>query len=83
MPWLTMFNLGSRFADVDCEAPDLARHPRFADARVYDVTLAPGELLFVPVGWWHQVRALDPSITVTLTGFAFPNHYAWDTDTTR
>jgi hypothetical protein len=76
-------NRESRFADVDCEAPDLARHPRFAEARVYDVVLAPGELLFVPVGWWHQVRALDPSITVTLTGFAFPNHYAWDTDTTR
>jgi len=37
-------NLESRFADVDCEAPDLTRHPRFAEARVYDVVLAPGEL---------------------------------------
>jgi hypothetical protein len=42
-----------------------------------------GELLFVPVGCWHQVRALEPSIGVTLTNFAFPNRYAWDTDTSR
>ena len=76
-------NRDSRFADVDCEAPDLARFPRFADARVYTVTLEPGELLFLPVGWWHQVRALEPSIGVTLTGFSFPNRYAWATDTSR
>jgi hypothetical protein len=29
------------------------------------------------------VRALEPSISVTLTGFVFPNRYAWDTDTRR
>jgi hypothetical protein len=76
-------NHDSRFADVDCEAPDRSRHPRFAGARVYDVVLSPGELLFVPVGWWHQVRALEPSISVTLTGFVFANHYEWDTDMER
>jgi hypothetical protein len=76
-------NRESRFADADCEAPDLARHPRFAGARLYEVTLEPGELLFVPVGWWHQVRALEPSIGLSLTGFAAPNRYAWDTDTSR
>jgi hypothetical protein len=78
-----VYNRESRFADVDCEAPDLARHPRFAEAKVYEIVLAPGELLFVPVGWWHQVRALEPSISVTLTGFVFPNRYAWDTDVRR
>ncbi len=76
-------NRESRFADVDAEHPDLARHPEFAGAHVFTLELAPGDLLFIPVGWFHQVRALEPSISVTLTNFAFPNRYRWDTDTRR
>lgn len=33
---------------------------------VKDFVVEPGEALFVPVGWWHHVRALEPSITVSL-----------------
>ena len=22
-------------------------------------------MLFIPIGWWHQVRSLDPSISVS------------------
>jgi hypothetical protein len=40
------------------------------DAIVLDVVVAPGEALFVPVGWWHHVVALDASIGVSLTGFS-------------
>ncbi|MBL8624883.1 MAG: cupin-like domain-containing protein [Myxococcales bacterium] len=75
-------NLTSRFADVDPEAPDLARFPEFADVHVHDVELGPGELLFVPVGWFHHVRALEPSISVSFTCFTEPNQYRWDVDTT-
>jgi hypothetical protein len=52
---------------------DLGRFPRLASARVYDVLLEPGEILFVPFGWWHQVRALDFSVTITHTNFRWPN----------
>ena len=31
----------------------------------------------------HQVRALEPSIRITLTGFVFANHYEWDADMAR
>jgi hypothetical protein len=30
-------------------------------------------LLFVPIGWWHQVTALDFSVTLTYTNFRWPN----------
>jgi hypothetical protein len=32
-----------------------------------------GEILFVPLGWWHQVKALDFSMTITYTNFVWPN----------
>ena len=42
-----------------------------------DVVLEAGEVLFLPAGWWHQVRSLDMSITVTFMNFVFPNRFDW------
>jgi len=76
--WQYVYNSSGVFSDVDCEAPDLARYPRFGQATVIDVVLDPGEVLFVPVGWWHHVRALDVSMTISFTNFVFPNHFTWE-----
>jgi LPS sulfotransferase NodH len=76
--WECVYNSRGVFGDVDPESPDYARHPRFRAATVIDVILAPGEVLFVPVGWWHHVRAVDVSISVSFTNFAYPNHYHWE-----
>jgi len=40
---------------------------------VYDVELQPGEIIFMPLAWWHQVKALDFSVTATFTNFLWPN----------
>ena len=52
---------GQPISLVDMAAPDLARHPRFAEAQRHarTVELAPGDALFVPSMWWHQVEGLD------------------------
>ncbi|MDQ3742110.1 MAG: cupin-like domain-containing protein [Actinomycetota bacterium] len=68
-----LYNRRSFFSEVDLERPDLERFPRFDGLRQHDVTIGPGEVLFIPVGWWHHVRALDVSISVTLTNFARAN----------
>lgn len=50
----------------DVESPDLAKFPLFAKARGLTFTLDAGEMLFVPCGWWHTVRMLTPSITLSV-----------------
>ena len=70
-----LYNHAHVFSEIaDLDAPvDQARHPRLTTVRIYDVVLAPGEILFVPLAWWHQVKALEFSVTATFTNFRWPN----------
>jgi hypothetical protein len=47
---------------VDILNPDLERYPRFAKARAVmrTVELEPGDALYIPYGWWHEIHALSP-----------------------
>lgn len=45
--------------------------------RVLCVDLEPGDAIFLPVGWWHHVRALDVSISLAFTHFVKANRYDW------
>lgn len=74
-PWL--YNNVGVFSEVEMEAPDLRRYPLFRHVSPIEVILHPGEMLFIPVGWWHHVRSLDMSISVSFTNFEFPNEYQW------
>lgn len=51
---------------VDLEHPDLERFPLFARATPTVFDLHPGETLFVPSQWWHTVKILSPSITISV-----------------
>jgi ribosomal protein L16 Arg81 hydroxylase len=71
-----LYNARHVFSEIpDLEDPgiDLARYPRLSELRLYDVLLEPGEILFVPLGWWHQVKSLDFSVTITFTNFRWAN----------
>jgi hypothetical protein len=52
-------------AYVNITSPDLQCFPRFNEATPIEFVLHPGELLFVPGGWLHQVTSLDPSISLS------------------
>ena len=43
--------------------------------RYHDVMLSPGQALFIPIGWWHCVRAPAVSLSVVYTNFIFPNFF--------
>jgi hypothetical protein len=78
-PWEIAVLDGARsmYAGVDPEKPDLERYPWWPDVVVKDEVLAPGDALFIPVGWWHHVRALDVSISLAMNCFATPNRFDW------
>lgn len=52
---------GAAISLVDIDNPDYDRFPRYARAEKarYDVELEPGDAIFIPTLWWHQVSALD------------------------
>ena len=50
---------------VTPSAPDLERYPLFAKARPIETILEPGDVLINPVGWFHEVYALGPVISVS------------------
>lgn len=44
---------------------------------VAEVELCPGEALFIPAAWFHEVTALEPSITLSFLNFCWPNDFHW------
>jgi hypothetical protein len=57
---------------VDPEAPDFDRFPLARQASMLECTMAPGELLYVPAGWYHQVRALSFSLSANRWARSLP-----------
>lgn len=60
--------------------PDLDRFPLAAKATSVRVTLSPGDLLFVPSGWWHTTRMFETSIGVTCNSISEANWRAFAAD---
>ena len=50
---------------MDAFQPDLIAYPRFSDAVAVECIQHPGDLVFTPSGWWHQVYNEEAGISVT------------------
>jgi len=52
---------GAPMSLVQLHAPDFGRFPRFREALAHARTaeLGPGDALFIPPLWWHNVESLD------------------------
>jgi len=72
-----LYNHHNVFSAVDLDRPDFHRHPEAAGVRVLDVVAGPGDTVFLPLGWWHQVSALDTSLGFSYSNLAVPNHYVY------
>jgi ribosomal protein L16 Arg81 hydroxylase len=49
----------------------------FEQVKMMEVIVEPGETVFLPLGWWHQVTSLDVSISFSFTNLAMPNQFAY------
>ncbi|MYM68332.1 cupin-like domain-containing protein [Pseudoduganella sp. FT55W] len=45
------------------EAPDYEHYPLARQATMIEVIVEPGDMLYVPAGWYHQVHALSFSLS--------------------
>ena len=63
LPWV--YNDYHVYSEVDASNPDFESHPLFKNATIFDFTVEEGEILFIPVGWWHHLISLQPSISLT------------------
>ena len=63
------------YSPVDFEKLDLARFPEAAKVKVLDVVVEPGETMFLPLAWWHQVSSLDRCISLSFTNLDVPNEF--------
>ena len=56
--------------DYDVENPDTARFPALEGVEGVECFLEHGDTLFMPTGWWHWMKYLDGSFSLSLR--------AWD-----
>ena len=59
-PW-DLTPAGQPISMVDFDNPDYDRFPRFAEAErnALGVVLEPGDVIYIPNMWWHQVESLS------------------------
>ncbi|WP_417905497.1 cupin-like domain-containing protein [Candidatus Tisiphia endosymbiont of Micropterix aruncella] len=53
---------------------DIKHYPLFTQAQCYKVTIKPGNILYIPSGWWHEVHTHNQR-AVTVTYFFNKHQY--------
>lgn len=76
VPWL--YNDKGVFSAADFPDFDDRRHALMKNITPIEVLVGPGDALFIPIGWWHCVDALDVSISISFTNFNAPNQFSAD-----
>lgn len=56
---------GGLYSEVNVPDPDLERFPLYAQAESVEVMLEPGDVLFIPKGWWHYVVGREVTLSAT------------------
>jgi len=71
-----MYNHFHCYTTVDGYEIDYDKFPLMRNVQILECDLHAGEILFLPVGCWHYVEGLTPSVTVSFINFQVDNNYA-------
>ena len=68
--------------DFDIENPDFEKFPALDGIEVIECFLEHGDTLFMPTGWWHWMKYLDGSFSISLRAWdkswAVKAHSLWN-----
>lgn len=56
---------------VDKDKPDYETYPLSRDLSGFECTLEPGEMLYIPMFWWHQ--AISESLAININEWVYAN----------
>lgn len=70
-----VYPYGNLLSKVDMENIDYEKFPYFKGAKKYEVTLNPGEIMYLPIGWWHSVVSEGVSISLSFSNFYTKEKY--------
>ncbi|NJL11470.1 MAG: hypothetical protein HC908_18700 [Calothrix sp. SM1_7_51] len=70
-----LYNHIGVFSKVDLEKPDYEKISSFLSKLGDGNGVRTGRNNLYSCRWWHQVKALDVSLSVSFTNFVFPNSY--------
>lgn len=65
-PWPEHGDAFLHWSPIDPARPTAGAFPRYASLPAQHHLLRPGELLFVPAGWWHLVRYEGTAVSANL-----------------
>lgn len=55
----------SNTSQINAENIDFTKHPAASETVFIHEVLAPGEMLYIPLKYWHYIRSLDLSFSVS------------------
>lgn len=52
-------------SQIDAENLDYNKFPLCKEVKFYSIILQHGDILYIPPKWWHHVRSLSPSFSIS------------------
>jgi len=53
-----------RQSPIDVNDADLEKYPRFAEASALEAVLGPGDMLYLPLGWFHHIETEEMAVSI-------------------
>ncbi|XP_033100128.1 tRNA wybutosine-synthesizing protein 5-like isoform X2 [Anneissia japonica] len=63
---LNLYLVGDKSEVIDIDNPDYTKYPLFKNATWHECLLEPGDVLFIPALWFHNVTSLDFGVAVNV-----------------